>query len=83
MKRASPFGDHMVLQHGMPAPLWGRDAPGTLVTAELGGQTLTTRADERGEWRVTFAPLAPGGSFTLRVRGSSEIVLQDVLVGDV
>jgi len=73
----------MVLQHGVPAPLWGTDEPGTSVTAELCGQTLTTRADEQGAWRVTFAPLAPGGPVSLRVRGSSEVVLRDVLIGDV
>jgi len=83
VKLASPFGDHMVLQHGVPAPLWGTGEPGMPATAELCGQTLTTRADERGAWRVTFAPLTPGGPFTLRVRGSSTVVVRDVLIGDV
>ena len=36
VKLASPFGDHMVLQHGRPVPVWGTAAPGEQVTVVFG-----------------------------------------------
>ena len=81
VRLASVFTDHMVLQRGMPVPVWGRSDPGQEITVEFAGQKKTTRADASGKWRAKLEPLSanaqPG---TLRV---NTITLQDVLVGDV
>jgi sialate O-acetylesterase len=78
----------MVLQQGRPNPLWGWDHAGQPVTltVEGGGETRAavngvTAPD--GSWRLECPELAPGGPYRLRIRGSAEQVLEDVLVGEV
>jgi sialate O-acetylesterase len=57
------FSDHMVLQAGMPTPVWGAADAGATVTVEFAGQTKTATADDKGEWRVTMdaAPFSTQG----------------------
>jgi sialate O-acetylesterase len=74
------FGDHMVLQRDMPAPIWGTAAPGETVTVKFRDQTKTATADAQGTWRLALEPLEAGGPDTLSV---GTIVLKDVLVGEV
>jgi len=78
------FGDHLVLQRGVELPVWGWAAPGEAIEVELAGAPpVATTADADGEWRVDLAPREAGGPYTLTVRGSSTLVLEDVLVGEV
>ncbi|HYO11006.1 MAG TPA: sialate O-acetylesterase [Tepidisphaeraceae bacterium] len=79
------FGDHMVLQRGMEVPVWGKAEPGEKVTIEYAGQTAAATADEQGEWRAKLPKLPDGdaSSFTVRGDKSAEVVLRDVIVGDV
>jgi len=37
------FGDHMVMQRGMPVPVWGWAEPGEAITVSIDGQTQTPR----------------------------------------
>jgi hypothetical protein len=39
------FGEHMVLQSGMPVPVWGTAAPGEKVEVKFAGQDKTASAD--------------------------------------
>ncbi len=39
------FGDHMVLQQGIDAPVWGTADAGEEVKVSVGDQTGTARAD--------------------------------------
>ena len=50
------FGQNMILQRGIPIPVWGRSVRDDTVTVVLNGYTLHTQA-KRGEWRVTFQPM--------------------------
>ena len=78
------FGDNMVLQHGQKVPVWGKADPGETVTVSFAGQTVSATADAKGAWRVDLKPLevnATGAAF--RVRGTNEIVFQNVVVGEV
>jgi len=77
------FSDHMVLQQGKNAPVWGRAEPGESVTVAIAGQTKTTRAAESGKWILKLDPIHQGGPYTLRVKGSNELTVADVLVGEV
>jgi len=85
----SLFSDHMVLQRAVPAPVWGTAAPGEEVKVEFGGQTKTTKADEKGKWSVKLDPLPVSfESRDLVVTGSApsknpQRKVSDVLVGDV
>ncbi len=77
------FSDHLVLQRGMAAPIWGTASPNEKITLEFRRQTKTTTADADGKWMVKLDPLEAGGPDTLTVKGNNTIVLNDVLVGEV
>lgn len=79
------FSEHMVLQQDRSLPVWGWAEPGEEVKVSLGGQELTTNADDKGRWRVTFDALRGGGeALTLSARGKSNTVkAEDVLIGEV
>ena len=49
---SSMFGDHMVLQRGMPVPLWGKADAGEQVTVRFAGREASTKADAQGKWRL-------------------------------
>lgn len=77
------FTDHMVLQRDMPLPIWGWAEPGEKVTVELAGQVQTATADDDGKWRVTMEPLTVGNPRRLVVKGDNQVVIDDILVGEV
>lgn len=79
----SIFGDHMVLQSELGAPVWGKAAPGQEVRVQLGEARAMSVADALGHWSVRFEGLAPGGPFRLDVQAERTLVLEDVLVGEV
>ncbi|MDT8389660.1 MAG: sialate O-acetylesterase [Lentisphaeria bacterium] len=78
------IASHMILQRDVPAPVWGWADAGEEVTVTFAGQTKTTRVDETGRWTVTLEPLAASSeSRSMVIKGTNEIVLEDVLVGEV
>ena len=81
------FSDHMVLQRGQANAIWGWDSPDSevlvTVTGESGGTALSTRAGPDGRWSAQIPELPVGGPYEIRITGSREEVLEDVLVGDV
>ncbi len=86
------ISDHMVLQHG-GARIWGWAEPGERVRVawSLSGETYETEADPDGEWHVILPtpPLdAPAdtehaGPHNITITAANEIVIDDVLVGEV
>jgi len=78
------FGDGMVLQRGVPIPVWGWGAPGTRVAVALRGRTTRASVDAGGSWHVRLPALPAGGPYELEVAGGgTRIVVRDVLIGDV
>ena len=83
---ARVFSDHMVLQAQRPVPVWGTAIPGERITVNVAAQTKTTVAGNDGRWRVTLDPLDYARSNapqTILVRGTNEIRVADVLIGEV
>src|ERR1700755_2449236 len=77
------FNDHMVLQRGARFPVWGWTTPGSRVTVEMRGREATAVADAQGKWLARLGPFDAGGPFTLNVKGTQSVTLNDVLIGDV
>lgn len=77
------FTDHMVLQRGMEVPVWGWTEPGQDVTVRVDDRNAKATADATGKWMVKIGPLAVGAARTMSVTGPQQVILQDVLVGDV
>ena len=78
------FSDHMVLQRDLPVPVWGTADPGEEVTVVFAGQTQRTKAGSDGRWRIDLEPMTASKiSRPLKVTGNNDILVNDVLVGEV
>jgi sialate O-acetylesterase len=77
------ISDHMLLQRGVPARIWGWANPGENVTVSFPFQKATAIADSAGKWQVFLKPIAQGGPADLTVAGSNTLTVHDVLVGEV
>ena len=77
------FADNMVLQQGVPVPVWGVAAEGQKVTVECAGQSVSTTAKD-GKWMVRLKPLKTAGPLSLVIKGDLQpITLTNVPVGEV
>ncbi len=78
------LGSGMVLQSGLPVPVWGWAGEGEKVTVTFAGQSKTARADSAGRWMVKLDPLkASSAAASLAIRGGNRITLENILVGEV
>ncbi|HVV71187.1 MAG TPA: sialate O-acetylesterase, partial [Verrucomicrobiae bacterium] len=77
------FSSHMVLQREKPLTFWGWADPGESVTVRVAGLSNQTKANERGEWKLTLGELKAGGPFEVEITGSSTLRLEDVMIGEV
>ncbi len=78
------FSDHLVLQQEVAAPVWGWAEPAEKVAVTFAGRTVEAVAGADGRWMVKLGPLAASTTpSTLTVKGRNEIVIRDILVGEV
>jgi len=82
----SHIASSMVLQSGVPVPIWGLDAPGASVTAVFGGKALPpATCDAQGRFDLLLPPSPVSGApTTLQISSSSgaaAVTLSDILVG--
>jgi len=79
------LGDGMVVQQRTRVAFWGRDAPlqEVRVTPSWSAEAVAAAAGVDGKWRVWLETPGAGGPFTIEVRGSERVVLDDVWAGEV
>lgn len=80
------FQDHMVLQRQKQVTIWGWADPGEKVEVKGSWQWLwgaSTKTDENGNWKVKIQTPNAGKPQTLTIKGNNEIVLKDILMGEV
>jgi len=80
------FGDNMVLQRGVPVPVWGMASAGAVVTVEFGAQRRQATADGQGRWKVELDPLVASASpaeMTVTDEAGESVRFKNVLVGEV
>ncbi|HAW97049.1 MAG TPA: sialate O-acetylesterase [Opitutae bacterium] len=85
LQPAKIFSDHMVLQRDAAVPVWGWADADTSVTVAFADQSITTKADEGGRWKLKLDPMvasATGRSLEIS-SGTRKVTIRDVLVGDV
>ena len=74
----------MVLQRGTEVPVWGVAAPKEKIRVKYAGQSVTTRTGKDGKWMVALAPLqASKTPREMTITGNTEVVLSNVVVGEV
>ncbi len=76
-------GDHMVLQREAKVHVWGWAAPGEKIKVEFNGQKKEAHTDKDGTWSVFLKPMKAGGPYDMTITGGNQIVLKDILVGEV
>ena len=80
----SMLGDHMVLQRGIEAPIWGWADPNESITVKIDNQEHQTKADAEGKWSVRLQPLEVGEPRTMTIQGeNNQITVRDILAGEV
>jgi sialate O-acetylesterase len=78
------FASNMVLQHGMPVPVWGTANAGENVSVQFNGQTKSVAAGTNGAWRITLDSMAINTTAQqMTIRGANTVTLTNVLIGDV
>jgi sialate O-acetylesterase len=78
------FGDHMVIQQGKEAAVWGWANAGQPVTVRIAGQEKSAVSGPDGRWILHLDPLPYGGPHDLQVScGQEAIAYSDVCVGEV
>lgn len=84
LKLGNLFCDHMVLQREKAVPIWGMSSPAEKITVTFAGQTKSTKAGADGKWLVKLDPLeASTESRNMVIAGKSEVLISDILVGEV
>jgi len=84
VKLPNVIGNDMVLQRDLPVPIWGWADKGEEVTVTFAGQSKTAKPGKNGKWMVKLSALkANSKPATLTIKGSNEIKLENILVGEV
>ncbi|MBN2612673.1 MAG: 9-O-acetylesterase [Bacteroidales bacterium] len=83
VKMPKVFTSNMILQRDIDIPVWGHSKPGEKVTVVFKNQKISTSASKGGEWVVRLKPEPAGGPFTMTIKGQNEIILDNILIGDV
>lgn len=74
------IGDRMVLQRDTELKIWGWADLGEKVTVRFHGEHYYTEAGADGKWLVTLPAQQAGGPFLMEI---NEIIIRDILIGDV
>jgi len=78
------FSDGMVLQQNSDVAIWGKDKPGQLVKLSTQwNENVTALTGEDGKWKMKVLTPKAGGPFTLKIEGSTKVILQNVMIGEV
>ncbi len=75
--------DHMILQRDREIKIWGWASPREKISIRFNGKTEKTVAATDNKWFVNFPAMKAGGPFTMVINGENEIVVSDILIGDV
>jgi sialate O-acetylesterase len=78
------FSDNMVLQQNAEVSVWGKDDPGTNIKISASwGEETEVISDRDGRWKTKISTPGAGGPYSMTIKGSEVIVLNDVLTGEV
>ena len=85
IKLPSIIRDSMVLQQKSDVTIWGWASPGEDIEVEPSWANVvsSSQADKNGRWNIEVKTSGAGGPYGIKIRGNNEIVLKDVLIGEV
>jgi sialate O-acetylesterase len=77
------LSSNMVLQREIGTNVWGWAKPGEKISVTFRGESVKTKTDKTGNWKVKIPTGIAGGPFQLVIEGKNKITLDNILVGDV
>ena len=79
------FSDNMVLQQKSDVLFWGWAKTGEtiVIKADWMDVDITIKADVQGTWKTTIKTPGFGGPFNIHIKGQNEVLLKNVLIGEV
>ena len=79
------IGSHMVLQQKSAVQLWGWSSPAEkiIIQPSWDTTTYTVVAGRGARWSALINTPAAGGPYTIKIKGNNELLLEDVMIGEV
>lgn len=77
------ISDGMVLQRDQPVKIWGFANPGEKVTVQFSDKEYQSTTQKEGIWQVSIPPQKAGGPHNITIKASNQLVVKDILFGDV
>jgi sialate O-acetylesterase len=77
------IGESMVLQRDAKVKIWGWAAPGEKITINFNDKKYETKTGKCGKWTITLPKMKAGGPYDMEIKGSNNITIRDILIGDV
>ena len=82
----SVFSDNMVLQQNSKVAIWGWAGPGEtvkIVASWNSKDTVKVKSDNTSEWKTSIQTIGAGGPYTIKILGSGNAELKNVMLGEV
>ncbi|WP_340114673.1 sialate O-acetylesterase [Maribellus mangrovi] len=85
VKLPALFADHMVLQQQAEVAVWGWSDPNAniAVKGSWNEETVETRADKDGNWKLMLQTPEAGGPYELTISDGEAITINNVMIGEV
>jgi sialate O-acetylesterase len=79
------FGDNMVLQRNAEVKIWGWANPKEEIklVSSWNNQEYKVVANNQAQWELHIKTPEAGGPFTISIKGYNEVVLKNILIGEV
>jgi sialate O-acetylesterase len=77
------ISDGIILQRDAKIRIWGWASVDETVTLIFKQKSYSARANDKGEWVISLPAQPAGGPFEMTFKAWNEIVLHDILFGDV
>lgn len=77
------ISDGIILQRNEKVKIWGWASKNEQISLVFKSKTYTTIANTNGEWYIMLPEQEAGGPYTMNFKASNEVIVNDVLFGDV
>jgi sialate O-acetylesterase len=79
------FSDNMVLQRNTEVLIWGfaNSQEEVVITPSWNNQEYKVKASNQAKWEIVIPTPKEGGPYTITIKGYNEIVLKNILIGEV
>lgn len=79
------FSDNMVLQRNTDVTIWGWANPqeDIVISPSWNREVYIVKANNQAKWEIKIPTPKEGGPYTITIKGYNEIVLKNILIGEV